>query len=197
MTASSTTLDAVLLGPGIHSARPATPPGGTLYVCTTHTMIEKYDGSSWGDWADLAGSGGGGGGASYAEFTISVPSGSADGSVTLGARTVVSDTDSLVASYSAGVFTLTAAGIYAVQAIVAYGGGNSFSAGRHFLGIARDATDGLARTDPLVGVGEDSFSVSCAGAPFATSIGIEYYRGGALAGGAASPTMRVLITKLG
>ncbi len=51
----------VLLGVGIHSARPAAADVGSggLYSCTTHDLVYQTDGSSWTTWATL-GSGGGG-----------------------------------------------------------------------------------------------------------------------------------------
>ena len=49
----------VLLGVGIHSARPAASAVGKggLYSCTTHSLIYQTDGSSWTTWASLVGSG--------------------------------------------------------------------------------------------------------------------------------------------
>lgn len=38
---------------GIHSARPAASAGCVLYSCTTHSKIEKSDGSSWTDWLTI------------------------------------------------------------------------------------------------------------------------------------------------
>jgi len=40
---------------GIHSARPAATavPAGTLYSCTTHSLIYQSDGSSWSTYATL------------------------------------------------------------------------------------------------------------------------------------------------
>jgi hypothetical protein len=46
---------------GIHSARPAASavPAGTLYSCTTHSLIYQSDGTStWSTYATLGGSGG-------------------------------------------------------------------------------------------------------------------------------------------
>ncbi len=47
------------LGPGIHSARPATTglPEGTMYVCTTHSKIERVVSAAWADYATLGGLG--------------------------------------------------------------------------------------------------------------------------------------------
>src|SRR4051812_1863065 len=48
-------------GSGIHSARPAgnAVPDGSLYSCTTHSLIyvSSYGGNSWATWANLAGTG--------------------------------------------------------------------------------------------------------------------------------------------
>lgn len=48
---------------GTHAARPAASavPDGTLYSCTTHSLVYQSDTSAWSTWATL-GSGGGGGG---------------------------------------------------------------------------------------------------------------------------------------
>lgn len=54
MSTLSTTVGGLWLGPDTHSNRPATPLGGTLYVCTTHSKIEKYDSGAWADWATLS-----------------------------------------------------------------------------------------------------------------------------------------------
>lgn len=44
---------------GIHSARPAANavPTGSLYSCTTHSLIYKTDGSTWSTWATLGAGG--------------------------------------------------------------------------------------------------------------------------------------------
>lgn len=54
----TTTLPGVLLT-GIHSARPAANAvgTGTLYSCTTHSLVYQSDGSTWSTWASLAGTG--------------------------------------------------------------------------------------------------------------------------------------------
>ena len=54
MTTATTTLP-VLLGVGIHSARPAASAVGSggLYSCTTHSLVYQTDGSSWTTWATL------------------------------------------------------------------------------------------------------------------------------------------------
>lgn len=175
------------------ASTPATPASGLakLYRKSDNKQYVLDDG---GTETEVGGAGGGGGSAAYAEFTISVPSGSNDGLVTLGARTVVSDASSLVSSYSAGVFTLAAAGNYAVQAVLAYSG-VTINSGRHFLAVNRDgSTNCLARANPQNGVSEDTFSVTCAPAHYATSIGIQYLRG--TMSTSAAPTLRVVITKL-
>jgi hypothetical protein len=42
---------------GIHSARPAATavPQGTLYACSTHSLIYQSDGATWSTWASLGG----------------------------------------------------------------------------------------------------------------------------------------------
>ena len=44
---------------GTHAARPAAggPPAGSLYSCTTDSLIYRTDGTSWSTWASLAGTG--------------------------------------------------------------------------------------------------------------------------------------------
>jgi hypothetical protein len=44
---------------GTHAARPAanTVGTGSLYACSTHSLIYQSDGSSWATWANVAGSG--------------------------------------------------------------------------------------------------------------------------------------------
>lgn len=51
-----------LLGPGVHTALPAPDavPIGSLFSCSTHSLIYRTDGSSWVTWATL-GSGTGSG----------------------------------------------------------------------------------------------------------------------------------------
>ena len=45
---------------GTHAARPAAagPPAGSLYSCTTDSLIYRTDGTSWATWATLGGVGG-------------------------------------------------------------------------------------------------------------------------------------------
>ncbi len=47
----------VVLGTGIHSARPAAADVGSggIYSCTTHSLIYQTDGSTWTTWATLGG----------------------------------------------------------------------------------------------------------------------------------------------
>ena len=54
----ATTLNGVLLT-GDHASRPAASAvaKGTLYRCTTHSLVYQSDGSSWSTWASLAGTG--------------------------------------------------------------------------------------------------------------------------------------------
>jgi hypothetical protein len=49
----------ILLAPGTHGSRPATPPKGSIYPCTTHSKLENYNASgTWVDWfADTTGGG--------------------------------------------------------------------------------------------------------------------------------------------
>ncbi len=49
----------VLLGTGIHSARPSASAVGKggLYSCTTHSLVYQTDGSSWTTWATLGATG--------------------------------------------------------------------------------------------------------------------------------------------
>jgi hypothetical protein len=44
---------------GVHGSRPAANavPVGTLYSCTTHSLVYQSDGSSWTTWATLTGTG--------------------------------------------------------------------------------------------------------------------------------------------
>lgn len=46
----------VVLGTGIHSARPAASAVGKggLYSCTTHSLVYQTDGSSWTTWATIS-----------------------------------------------------------------------------------------------------------------------------------------------
>jgi hypothetical protein len=55
---TSTTLPGVLLT-GTHASRPAANAvgTGTLYSCSTHSLIYQSDGSSWSTWATLTGTG--------------------------------------------------------------------------------------------------------------------------------------------
>lgn len=48
----------IVLGTGIHSARPSASAVGKggLYSCTTHSLVYQTDGSSWTTWATLGGS---------------------------------------------------------------------------------------------------------------------------------------------
>lgn len=50
-----TTFAGHFLGPGTHAARPATTglPEGTMYVCTTHSKIERVVAAAWVDYATL------------------------------------------------------------------------------------------------------------------------------------------------
>jgi hypothetical protein len=50
-----TTFAGHFLGPGTHAARPATTglPEGTMYVCTTHSKIERVVSGAWADYATL------------------------------------------------------------------------------------------------------------------------------------------------
>lgn len=45
-----------LLGKDTHANRPATAKKGTLYSCSTHSLIYRWDGAAWQTWATLAGS---------------------------------------------------------------------------------------------------------------------------------------------
>lgn len=58
---TATTFIGHFLGPDTHSNRPAASglPNGTLYVCTTHSKIERVVSGAWVDYATLGGSGGG------------------------------------------------------------------------------------------------------------------------------------------
>ncbi|TMQ03781.1 MAG: hypothetical protein E6J90_52350 [Deltaproteobacteria bacterium] len=56
---TATTFIGHFLGPDIHASRPAAAglPNGTLYVCTTHSKIERVVAGAWVDYANLAGAG--------------------------------------------------------------------------------------------------------------------------------------------
>jgi hypothetical protein len=60
---------------GIHSARPGAGavPVGTLYSCTTHSLVYQSDGSAWSTWATLGGGGGGGGGTTPSGVLVTGP----------------------------------------------------------------------------------------------------------------------------
>jgi hypothetical protein len=60
------TVAGIHLGPDTHANRPAagTPPVGSLYSCTTHSLVYRTDGSTWSTWATL-------GGAAVTDATIS------------------------------------------------------------------------------------------------------------------------------
>src|SRR3954451_10229614 len=51
----STTVVCHFLGPNIHASRPAAAglPEGTMYVCTTHSKIERVVAAAWVDYATL------------------------------------------------------------------------------------------------------------------------------------------------
>jgi hypothetical protein len=56
---SNTRLVDVLLPSDTHANRPAAPPKGSVFPCTTHNKLEQYNSSgTWVDWATLGGSGG-------------------------------------------------------------------------------------------------------------------------------------------
>jgi hypothetical protein len=52
------TVAGIHLGIDTHANRPAagTPPVGSLYSCSTHSLVYRTDGSSWSTWATLGGS---------------------------------------------------------------------------------------------------------------------------------------------
>jgi hypothetical protein len=52
------TVAGIHLGPDTHANRPAagTPPVGSLYSCSTHSLVYRTDGSTWVTWATLGGS---------------------------------------------------------------------------------------------------------------------------------------------
>src|SRR5262245_36549670 len=56
----ATTFIGHFLGPDVHASRPSASglPNGTLYVCTTHSKIERVVSGAWADYATLGGSGG-------------------------------------------------------------------------------------------------------------------------------------------
>lgn len=43
---------------GVHASRPTatTVPAGTLYSCTTHSLVYQSDGATWSTWATLGAS---------------------------------------------------------------------------------------------------------------------------------------------
>jgi hypothetical protein len=96
---------------GIHSARPAASavPAGTLYSCTTHSLIYQSDGiSTWSTYATLGGSGGVIE-LSYVEFTSPVTisattEGAANTVVTAGAFTAAGSTKYCIECYSPGAY---------------------------------------------------------------------------------------------
>jgi hypothetical protein len=49
------TVAGIHLGPDTHANRPAagTPPVGSLYSCSTHSLVYRTDGSTWSTWATL------------------------------------------------------------------------------------------------------------------------------------------------
>lgn len=104
----STTLGGVWLGPDTHANRPATPLGGTLYVCTTHNKVEKYVSGAWGDWAVLVPAGGASGqvltknSSTDGDASWATPSG---GSGFLGARVYNSANISVVSGGSGTILT--------------------------------------------------------------------------------------------
>src|SRR3954447_18483689 len=51
----TTTFVGHFLGPDVHASRPAASsvPEGTMYVCTTHTKIERVVSAAWVDYATL------------------------------------------------------------------------------------------------------------------------------------------------
>lgn len=57
----ATTFIGHFLGPDTHTNRPAAAglPDGTLYVCTTHSKIERVVSGAWADYATLGGGSGG------------------------------------------------------------------------------------------------------------------------------------------
>lgn len=46
-----------ILGPDLHANRPAATavPAGTLYSCSTHSLLYRSNGTTWSTWATLAG----------------------------------------------------------------------------------------------------------------------------------------------
>ncbi len=85
----------VVLGTGIHSARPAAADVGKggLYSCTTHSLVYQTDGSSWTTWATL----GSGTGASVTSAILT------SGDITLTQNTY---TDILSLSLAAGTYVI-------------------------------------------------------------------------------------------
>lgn len=55
MTAATFAL-ATVLGTGTHGSRPAATalPAGSLYSCTTHSLVYQTDGATWTTWATLS-----------------------------------------------------------------------------------------------------------------------------------------------
>src|SRR3954471_16484324 len=51
----ATTFVGHFLGPNVHASRPAAAglPEGTMYVCTTHSKIERVVSAAWVDYATL------------------------------------------------------------------------------------------------------------------------------------------------
>src|SRR4029077_3974778 len=52
---AATTFIGHFLGPDVHASRPAAAglPEGTMYVCTTHSKIERVVSGAWADYATL------------------------------------------------------------------------------------------------------------------------------------------------
>lgn len=145
---------------------------------------------------DGGGGGGGGGTPAHAEWIITVPTGSNDGTVTLGTATLDSDNttdDSFVTGYSGGVFDVDE-GVYAVDVFVNYNP-LTINSGRHFVNVYRDNTDNIAWANPAVGVSESGMAVSAAGVYATESIGVSLFRG--TLSGTTAPEMRICLTKLG
>lgn len=87
---------------GIHASRPAASAvgGGSIYSCTTHSLIYQSDGSSWTTWATL-------GGASDLDAIITASSGQD------------------IADALAGAASPTSGNVFATMADVGGGGGGS------------------------------------------------------------------------
>lgn len=73
-----------ILETGTHSARPAATAvtAGTLYSCTTHSLVYQSDGATWSTWASLSGTGYAPGGTD-----VAVADGGTGASTASGART--------------------------------------------------------------------------------------------------------------